>query len=631
VAHDEPSQQLYQLLAESAQDQIFVIGRDDRVQYVNRSAAEQFHTTADRLIGRPRTDIFPPHIAEQQKRSLERVFHTAKPFYVEGRAVYGGRPVWLGTWLTPIIDADGAVTAVIGSSRDITERKQAEEALRETEQRLRAVVSNIPLVLWTTDRDAVVTFCAGRGLVLLGLTLEDVQGRSLDQTSFGKSPELRHFIDRALAGEAVDGELTLDERTWGVWCAPQRDAEDAITGALGLMVDITERRRLEQHLEKAQTLETLGRLAGGIAHDFNNHLTAVLGYTEMMLGQIGDDKPISSDLHEVQRAGQRAAGLVRRLLAFSRRQVVQPRQVDLNEVIKGMRPMLERLIGEHIQMTFDLAPALSAINGDTGQLEQVLMNLALNARDAMPQGGSLRFETWDVVLAEGDAHASTMPRGPYAALAVSDTGYGMDSQTKDHLFEPFFTTKPIGEGTGLGLPTVYGIVKQFDGFIFVDSEVGRGSTFTLYWPAVARPAPESGATTRRPETAARVGRETILLVEDEETVRRFARLALERHGFSVVEASSAKSAMTTVGGDGPIDLLVSDVVMPGESGVELAARVQRMRPGVPVLYISGYPANLMAQNGLIADRSARLLMKPFTPEELLANVEAALRRTSAKT
>jgi PAS domain S-box-containing protein len=625
AAVSTPEIDRYRQLAELAQDQIFVIGRDDRVEYVNRSAAEQFHTTPDRLIGRRRDEIFPPAVAEQQRRSLDRVFETRTPFYVESRAVYRGRDVWLGTWLTPVAGASGSVTAVLGSSRDITERKQAEEALRHSEHRLQAVLSYLPLVLWTTDRDQTVTFCAGCGLESLGRTPEEVVGRPIAQLAPEGSGELGGHLSRALAGETTSGQVALGSRTLEIWCAPRRDADEAVVGVLGLLVDVTERRRLEEHLSRTETLETIGRLAGGIAHDFNNHLTAILGYVEMILSQIGDDKPISADLREVERAANRGAGLVRRLLAFGRRQVVQPRPLSLNEVITGLRPMLGRLIGERIQVVYDLDPRVSWIHGDTGQLEQALMNLALNARDAMLPGGTLRIATEDLVFTRPDVRRPTVPPGHYAALVVSDTGAGMDAETREHLFEPFFTTKPVGQGTGLGLPTVYGIVKQFGGFIFVESEVGRGSTFTLYWPAVEAPA-DVASQVRPPASAPVVGRETILLVEDEDTVRRFARRALERHGFHVIESASPQEALVHSAADGPVHLLVTDVVMPGASGPELAAQFRRLRPGVPVLYISGYPGKLVAEGGVLGEISSALLMKPFTSAELLERVAAALRR-----
>jgi len=331
----------------------------------------------------------------------------------------------------------------------------------------------------------------------------------------------------------------------------------------------------------------------------------------------------------VERAAGRAAGLVRRLLAFGRRQVVQPRQLGLNEVIGGLQPMLGRLIGERIQIEYDLSPQVSRINGDVGQLEQVLMNLVLNARDAMLQGGTLRIATVDARLAQPDPRRPAVPPGHYATLAVSDTGTGMDAQTQQHLFEPFFTTKPMGQGTGLGLPTVYGIVKQFGGFIFVESEVGRGSTFTLYWPATSGPAAEAAPQALTPVPSSVVGRETVLLVEDEDTVRRFAKRALERHGFHVLEAASPKEALLLSASDGPVHLLVTDVVMPGGSGPELAVQFQRLRPGVPVLYISGYPGKLIAESGVLGDVSMALLMKPFTSAQLLERVDLALRGPAA--
>ena len=499
----------YRLLVELAQDQIFVIGRDDRIEYVNRAAAGRLGHDAAAIVGRPRAGFFPPPIAEKQKASLDTVLATGEPLYVEAPALYQGRQVWLGTWLTPIKDAAGHVTSVLGSSRDITDRRQ-----------------------------------------------------------------------------------------------------------------------LEEELSRAQTLETLGRLAGGIAHDFNNHLTAILGYVEMLLGQLGDDKPIARDLREVERAAQRAAGLVRRLLAFGRREIVEFTKLDLNKAIGDLRPMLERLIGEHIQMAFLLAPGLPVINGDAGQFEQILMNLSLNARDAMPHSGGLRVETRDASVTADTAPLRSMPPGHYVVLRIADTGSGMDAEAQARLFEPFFTTKPRAEGTGLGLSTVYGIVKQAGGFIFVESAVGCGTTFTLYFPAVAAPVVEERPSRSEAMPApAVVGRDTVLLVEDDENVRRFTRLALERHGFHVLEAASPDEAMAVAAGaTGPIDLLLSDVVMPGRGGPELADEFARLHPGVPVLFMSGYPADLIARAGEIRKRGARLLLKPFTSAELLAAIKRALDR-----
>jgi two-component system cell cycle sensor histidine kinase/response regulator CckA len=612
------------VLTETVQDHIFVIDREDRIEFVNQAAAQQLRTTPDRLIGKRRSEIFPPDIAERQGLNLRQVLTTGEPLFVEGRTLYLDREVWLGTWLAPVRDATGQVRAVLGISRDMTSRKRAEDDLRATEQRLRVVLSNVPLVLWATDRKGISTFCAGQALRILGVTPEDVIGRSISEVGVEPFGTLGEHLRRALAGEPFSSQIDVQDLTFEAWSVPLRDEHNSVVGATGVMVDITERRRLEIELSNAQKMEAIGRLAGGIAHDFNNNLTPILGYMDMILGQIGDDKPISADLREVQRAAERAAGLVRRLLAFGRRQVIQPRDLSLNGVIEGLLPMLERVIGEGTRIVVTLAPDLRSVIGDAGQLEQVIMNLILNARDAMPVGGTLTIETRNVT--ESD-HRPILAAGPHALMIIRDTGTGMDARTKDHLFEPFFTTKPVGEGTGLGLSTVYGIVKQLGGSIWVDSELGQGSTFRIFVPASGH-VPEIVQTKPRPGPAA-VSRETILLVEDEETVRRFTRLALERHGYRVIEAATPDQAlMSAAATEETISLLLTDVVMPLVSGPELAVRLKTLRPDMAVLYMSGYPASMIMQ-GTPLDATVRLLPKPFTTSDLLASIDEALEREVA--
>jgi PAS domain S-box-containing protein len=614
------------MIAETAQDQIFVISREDRVEYVNRSAAEQLRAAPESLIGRRRDEIFPPEVAERQKRNIDQVLNTGRPMYIEGRTMYREREVWLGTWLAPLADGDGSVRGVIGFSRDITERKRAEEALRATEQRLHAVLSNTPLVLWATNREGVFTFCAGQRLHGLGLSGADIVGRTSEEVRLDPSRKFNEHVGRALAGETFRDQLELQALSLEASCAPLRNERGEITGAIGVALDITERRRLEEYLANSQKMEAVGRLAGGIAHDFNNNLTAILGYTEMILSQIGDDKPISADLREVQRAAERAAGLIRRLLAFASRQVFQLRTLDLNEVIAGMRPMLERLIGEGTQVVVHLAPDLPLINGDPSHIEQVIMNLVLNARDAMPTGGIVTIETRTVVVSERDRQDPVaMPPGRYSTMSVSDIGVGMDARTKERLFEPFFTTKPVGQGTGLGLSAVYGIVTQLTGFISVESQLGHGSIFKVSFPATEEAAAESAPyPAQRSRMPAVVRRATIILVEDEETVRRFARLVLERHGFRIVEAATGREALSLAAAfDGPIDLLLTDVVMPGIGGPELATQLKTARPGLPVLYMSGYAEGIVGEAGVL-DSSVSLLAKPFTTADLLSRVEGML-------
>lgn len=616
----QPHASPYRVLADTAEDHIFVINRDDRIEYVNPAAARQFGTVPEGLVGRRRAELFPPDVAERQGRNLTRVISTGTPLYVEGRTMYGDREVWLSTWLTPIRSDTGDVTAVLGVSRDITVRKRLEDELRAADQRRRVVYANIPLIVWTADRGGTVTFCAGLGLQSLGLTPDDVVGRRFADLDAEPFPALREPLGLALAGENVNRKMAARERAFETWSAPLRNEQGEVAGATGCIIDITERLRLEAELSNAQKLEALGRLAGGIAHDFNNNLTAILGYLELIAEQTGDAAPIAQHLAEVRRAAERSTDLVRRLLAIGRRQVLRTRSLDLNAVLAGLRPMLERLLGERIRIDVRAAPRLPAVSADEGELEQVVMNLALNARDAMPDGGTLTFETADVTVAPGTRPA--MKDGRYVLMRVVDTGAGMPSHVRERAFEPFFTTKAPGEGTGLGLSSVYGIITQLDGAVFVESEPGRGTTFDVYLPAVLEPATEERPAPA-PATAPAPQLGTILVVEDEDTVRRFARLALERHGFRVVEAATAQEALDRGQSDPSIALLLTDVVMPRMNGPELAEHLRKARPGLPVLFMSGYPSSLVLANGHI-DRSVNLLSKPFTTAQLIAAVRATL-------
>ncbi len=609
----------YRVLTSAAQDHIFVISDEGRVEYVNQAAAEQLRSTPDKIIGKMRTEIFPPDVGERQATNLRKVLTEGKPLYVEARTLYLDREVWLSTWLAPIPDDTGKVTAVLGLSRDLTDRKRVEDELRAAEQRLRVVLSNLPLLVWATNRDGRATFCAGQALPMLGVTAEDVVGRTFEEVGAAPFTGLTEHAQRALQGKPFSSHIDVQDLTFEAWSVPLRDEKQTITGATGVVVDITERRRLETELLNSQKMEAIGRLAGGIAHDFNNNLTSIIGYVDMILGQIGDDKAISQDLKEVQRAAERAAGLVKRLLAFGRRQVVQPRTLDLNAIVEGLKPMLDRLIGEHTQIVVTPAPDLQPVTGDAGQLEQVIMNLALNARDAMPSGGVMTIETSNVTDRKRLPASVT---GPRVLLTIRDTGTGMDAGTKEHLFEPFFTTKPVGEGAGLGLSTVYAIVKQLGGSIWVESQLGQGSAFQIFLP-VAGQVPATAPAARKTGAPA-IGRATILLVEDEDAVRRFAKFALERHGYRVIEAASPDQALALVAdSDEPIDLLLTDVVMPHLSGPEMAERLVLMRPGLPVLYMSGYPAGVV-MHGALLDSSVRLLSKPFTTAELLATIQDIL-------
>ncbi len=434
-----------------------------------------------------------------------------------------------------------------------------------------------------------------RTFIRSGYRISDSETREHDRD--GRS---RVFLNNVI-GFLEDGHLV---RVWGT----QRD--------------VTDQRHLEEQFRQSQKMEAVGQLAGGIAHDFNNLLTAILGNAQLLLRDLPAGDAKRGDVEEIRKASERAASLTRQLLAYSRRQMLQPVVLDLNVVVAEMDKMLRRLIGEHIALATVLAPDLGRVRADPNQIEQVIVNLAVNARDAMTEGGKLTIETANIDLDEpfAQTHLGSLP-GPYAMLAVTDSGTGMDGTVRAHLFEPFFTTKEVGKGTGLGLATVYGIVKQSDGYISVYSEPGHGSSFKIYLPRITAPAGPAGAAQK---TGAERGTETVLVVEDEPAVLTLSRRALEAHGYVVLAASDAAAAMRIVERHGgTIHLLVTDVVMPGLSGRELADRLTSRRPGIRVLYMSGYPGDAVVQHGALPLGSA-FLQKPFSADGLARKVRDVL-------
>ena len=409
----------------------------------------------------------------------------------------------------------------------------------------------------------------------------------------------------------------------------ERDATGSVIRLHGTMQDVTELRRLEEQLQQAQRLEAVGQLAGGIAHDFNNILTAIRGYTDLVRGDLAEDDPRRADLGHVLAAADRAAQLINQLLAFSRRQVLQPRVVEPDAALAEIVPLLRRLLGEGIELVLTSAPRLGRILVDPGQLGQVIVNLGVNARDAMPRGGRLAIEASNVELdqayAASHAGAST---GPHVLIAVTDTGHGMDPATQARAFDPFFTTKGADQGTGMGLATVYGIVKQSGGSIYLYSEPGRGTTFKLYFPRTDATPTEPPAT---PETAgpAAAGAETILLVEDDPDVRGYARRVLESAGFTVLEAPDGAAAIELAAASAvPIDLLLTDAVLPGIPGVELAERLVKSAPGLRVMLVSGFTEETVVRHGVVRP-GIRFLPKPYRADDLIRGVRAVLDGTSA--
>jgi PAS domain S-box-containing protein len=500
---------------------------------------------------------------------------------------------------------------------------------RASNNLLQSIIEGTSEAVYLKDSQGHYLLMNSAGARLLGYTPEEVVGKTDKEIFPAHEAETIMNDDREAmnSGQMVTSEDVLTSggtsRIYLSTKNPYRDPQGKVIGVLGISVDITERRRMEQHLEKAQRMESIGTFSGGIAHDFNNLLTVIKGYSYLAHADAEGNPAIRESVDQITKATARAASLVDQLLAFSRRQVLQPRVINLNDIVANLRKMLDRLIGEDVQIQTRLAPDLCTVKADPGQVEQVLMNLAANARDAMPAGGQLTVETTNVNLNRSSLGPDfNVPPGAYVRLTVSDTGIGMDANTQARIFEPFFTTKPPGRGTGLGLATVYGIVNQSGGHIGVDSQPGSGSTFRIYLPRVSQPVellspPATNCACQR-------GHQTILVVDDDLQLRQLARKVLTSSGFTVLEADCCEQAQQLSGAhSGTIDLLLTDVVMPGTSGHEIARRICGDRSETRVLYMSGYPGDAVAQHGVI-NAGISFLQKPFSPDRLVEKVKEVL-------
>ena len=506
------------------------------------------------------------------------------------------------------------------------ERKRTETSLRW----LTHAVDQSPASVIMTDTSGNIQYVNTRFTEITGYTLDEVRGENPRILKSGETPPetYRDLWTTLKQGKTWHGEILNRKKDgtlyWdAAWIAPLRDESGRVTHYLATQEDVTERRSLEAQLRQAQKMEAVGRLAGGVAHDFNNILTTIFGYAELLAGDLPADSPAREDAEEIRKAAERAAGLTRQLLAFSRQQMLEPAVLHLNDLLRDFEKMLRRLVSEDIELRLLTAPDLGNVRADPGQIEQVIMNLVVNARDAMPTGGKLLIETANAELTDqyAELHQPVVP-GEYVRLAVSDTGIGMDAQTQARAFEPFFTTKERGKGTGLGLSTVYGIVKQSGGYIWAYSERHRGTTFKVYLPRVDAPADQLG---RRDVTEGPLeGTETILLAEDDAMLRPLAKGLLERLGYTVLQAGDAREALSVAAAhEGEIHLLVSDVVMPGGSGRELADRLADVRPETRVLYVSGYTDEAIVHHGMLEPGIA-FLHKPFTPGALARKIRQVL-------
>jgi hypothetical protein len=744
------SDKMYRRIVEAVPEGIWVVDPQGRTIFSNRRMAEILGTDFDSMAEQSCfACVFPDELADAQRHFARTLAGDHRPFEFRLRRA-DGSPIWVSISCMPMCDDTGAPVGLLGLFSDITERKQAEAALRESEERFRNMADTAPVMIWVTGPDKLFTFFNKTWLDFTGRAMEQELGNGW---ASGVHPEDLHRcyetfcsafdarrdfhvewrlrradgeyrwllcsgVPRFAPGGIFAGYIGSDiditdlqsqerfrelaenidqvfwmldletkevlyvspafERVWGCssaalcrsrdWLAETVDAEDRnryiafsekarsepveefyrivrpdgsvrwirdrsfpVQGpegkpyrVAGIAEDITDRRELEEQLRQAHKMEALGRLAGGVAHDFNNLLTVIGGYSRTLLDGTPDDDPKRFQLEQILQASNRAAALTSQLLAFSRKQVPQPRLINLNHLVTNVESLLRRVMGERIVFHAVLADSLLFVKADPNQLEQVLINLAANARDAMPDGGEFRIETALVDAREVGAEGS-IKEGNYARLKVSDSGIGMNDAVLEHAFEPFFTTKGVGKGTGLGLSTVYGMVQQNHGTIHVSSERGRGTTFEIYFPAVpgGEEVRESGGL-----SGSQQGNETILVAEDEPGVRKLVCDALEQLGYTVLAAGDGDEALRILERNGqPVHLLLTDVIMPLMNGRDLAMRVQSVRPETKVVYMSGYTDDALAFHGFLQPNTG-FIQKPFTESTLAGEIRRVLSEDS---
>src|SRR5213083_3074813 len=592
--------ELFHALVEHSSDAVALLDETGAITYVSQAATRLLGYGVPELTGTNALGfLHPDDLALTERLCRQLLDQPGTPIRTELRARHKDGSYHLVEAVAVNRLDDPAVGAVVANWRDITERLRAEQALRNSEQSYRSLVDGVRDVIFALSPGGEVTSLNPAFEEMTGFPPAEWVGRPFE--AFVHPDDVPLALD--LFGRVLQGE-------------PRPTIQFRILTRAGTY-------RVAEFSATAQLRD--GRLTGilGIGRDFNNILTAITGHADLLLEDLGHHDPRRADVDEIRRSAERAAGLTRQLLAFSRQQVLQPKVVDLNALVLDMDKLLRRLIGEDVELATVLDPTLGRVTADPGQLEQVIVNLAVNARDAMPQGGKLTLETRNIDLDSSYTleHSLVKP-GPYVQLTVSDSGIGMDEETQAHAFEPFFTTKPRGQGTGLGLAMVYGTVKQSGGFIWVYSEPGHGATFKIYLPRVD--APVESATPPAPVERPPRGSETVLLAEDEPAVRAIAQQVLERQGYTVLAAPSGADALALAAQHGAtIHLLLTDVVMPGMSGRDLADRLTAQRPGIRVLYISGYTDNAIVRHGMLEPGLA-YLQKPFRPDALVRKVREVL-------
>ncbi len=647
------SEARFHFVAKSLTDMVLAYDMDRRLTFVNAAAQTLTGYSGADLMQQGFICWVHPEDRERMLGYWDRLFEGLSFQEEEYRLITrDGRVKWVAASWGPLIDENGRQVGVEGREREVTERRMAEETLRIREERYRTLFEDSPFPMWEEDFSelkVILDELKARGIDDIGAYLAANRAEARECVKrirvLDVNQAARQFYGAATKEELM-GDLgqIIEEPNWEMICEEmgRLAAGDSMYKAefetrtmagelktvsmivsiepspgdwsrvIVSFLDITDRKRLEEQFLQSQKLESLGRLAGGIAHDFNNLLMVITGYSELLLGEQALSGRVLTGLREIKSAGERGAELTGQLLAFSRKQIGQPRVLDLNGLIHESQVMLGRVLGEDVRLTVVLDPEAAAIRADRGQMHQVLMNVVVNAREAMPKGGALHIETARVTEAGAD----------YVRLRVADTGVGMDARTRQHVFEPFFTTKGASKGTGLGLATVFGVVTQAGGHISVTSEPGSGSVFNLFFPRIVQPpkAESPGRVNREPYQ----GSGTILVVEDQGDVRQLSVMILKGLGYEVLEAANGDEALTVVEQAGQrIRLMLTDVIMPGMNGRELAERIAKIRPEMKVIFMSGYTDRIMSPDGVL-DSSVNYLQKPFSSDQLNAKVREVL-------
>ena len=624
-------EELFHLISENAADMIAVVDMKGNRLFNSISYQRVLGYTPDELRASSGFEQIHPEDCETVKKAAEEAQRSGIGKTLEYRLRHKD-----GTWLSlestssVILDAEGKPEKLVIVNRNITERKRAEEALRRSEAGFRSVVEDAPYGIYRASAGGKFMQTNPAIQKMLGYeSAEELRGKDLATDIFQYAAEYQRLTELLTCSEEIkDIEMEWKRRDGGpitLRCSGRRiNGDDGLPAYFEVFAeDVTEKRVLEKQLRMAQKMEAIGRLSGGIAHDFNNHLGVIIGYSRVLKKALATQDSLCEHASEIEKAGQRAASLTKQLLAFSRQQILTPSVLSLNSLASDMESMLPRLLGEDIAVSLALEPELDSVKADPSQIEQVIMNLAVNARDAMPNGGKLKIRTANVEMDQAytRTHPGSRP-GNYVLLAMTDTGTGMEPGTLAHIFEPFFTTKEVGKGTGLGLATVYGIVKQSNGYIWVDSVPGKGTSFEIYLPRhigqLTIEQPKVNGAERQG------GSENILLVEDAEPLRKLAQSFLETAGFRVWSAGSGEEALEVAARSGiNFDLLLTDVVMPGINGRTLAEQLSPRQPGMKVLYMSGYTDSFIAGHGVL-EPGTYLVHKPFTEEELIRKAREVL-------